>query len=78
MLNPRIFQLIETAFGPHTIDAFATRQNRQVSRFGAWEPQPEATWVDSMGKNWTAENVWANPPFSHIGRVLQKIKLRAQ
>ena len=73
-LNPAVFARIEANFGPHTIDAFSTRQNRQLRRFGAWEPQPEATWTDSLSKSWLGENVWANPPFSLIGRILQKVQ----
>ena len=73
-LHPSLFKKIDRVFGPHSIDAFATYQNRQTPRFGTWEPQPEATWIDSMNQSWKEENVWANPPFSLIGRILHKIK----
>ena len=73
-LNPLLFKRINKIFGPHTIDAFATYQDKQLPRFGSREPQPEATWVDAMSHSWKNENLWVNPPFSMIGRILNKIK----
>ena len=61
--------------GPHTVDLFATLQDRQLPRFASREPNPGALWVDSLRVPWTNENGWANPPFSLIFQVLHKIRL---
>ncbi len=45
-LSPRIWAKVDLAFGPHTIDAFSTAENAQLPRFGSWEPQPLATWIE--------------------------------
>lgn len=73
-LNPEVFQRVDKAFGPHSMDMFATHQDKQLPRFGSWSPQPDAQWVDSMSHSWEGENPWINPPFSMIGRILQKMK----
>ena len=72
-LHPHFFAQIESHWGPHSMDLFSTFQNRQLRRYASWKPQPGAVWVDSMRHPWLRENGWANPPFSLIGRVLQKV-----
>ena len=72
-LHPDIFKTISSIWGPFTIDLFATYQNRQISRFASFLPQPKATWVDAMKHIWTKEFPYIFPPFSMITRILQKI-----
>lgn len=72
-LSPPLFARVDRHFGRHTIDAFASFQDRQLDRFGSREPQPGALWVDSLKHSWLTENVWANPPFSLIFRILHKV-----
>lgn len=74
-LNPQIFRLVDFRWGPHTIDWFATRSNSQLRRFASWAADEKATYVDALqhlAKR--KENGYANPPFSVIGKILQKIR----
>ena len=73
-LHPELFRELDHLWGPHSIDGFATYQDRQLPRFGGWDPQPEATWTDSLRHPWRRENLWAHPPFALLGRVLQKVE----
>ena len=73
-LNPQIFQMIDQRWGPHTIDMFATYQNRQIERFGALKPSPNQTWLDSMSHSWRNERGWVHPPFALIPRILRKVE----
>jgi hypothetical protein len=73
-LNSDLFRQIDNTFGPHSVDLFATFQDRQLNRFASWQPQPRAAWIDAMTPNWSNENAWINPPFSMISRVLQKVE----
>jgi hypothetical protein len=74
-LNPEAFADLDRLWGPHTMDAFATEQDRQLKRFSSHRPQPGAVWLDSLAHRWTsAENLWVNPPFALIGRILQKVE----
>lgn len=72
-LHPHVFDQVQRHWGPHSIDLFATAENKQLSRFASWQPNPGTTWVDAMQHSWVNENGWANPPFSLISRILQKV-----
>lgn len=73
-LNQRIFRLLDTLWGPHTVDWFATRNNRQLPRFASWAVDAEATYVDALKNLHRRENGFANPPFAVIGAVAQKLR----
>ena len=76
-LNPQVFERINDIWGPHTIDLFASRLNKQLPRFFSWRPEPGAEAVDAFLQPWVNRKAYANPPFPMIGRVLQKV-LREQ
>ena len=71
MLNPVVFAQIESLWGLHSIDRFASGQNRQISRFNSrcWSPGSEA--VDAFTVDWGGENNWWCPPIGLIPRVLR-------
>jgi hypothetical protein len=74
-LSPEVFRLVDFRWGPHTIDWFATRHNARLRRFCSWNADERAVYVDALqhiGKR--KENGYANPPFSVIGKILQKIQ----
>ena len=73
-IAPRLFRDVDSLLGPHSIDLFASFQDRQLDRFVSREPQPEAQWVDAFSRPWGCENAWLNPPFSMIFRVLHKVR----
>lgn len=73
-LDRRIFQLLEQKWGPHTIDWFATRVNTQLPRFASWTADSRCSYVDAIRNLHKKENGYANPPFSAIGMVLQKLR----
>jgi hypothetical protein len=45
-LNPRIFNYLQTTWGPHSIDRFATMENTQLPRFNARWRDPKCEDVD--------------------------------
>ena len=55
------------------MDLFASRLNFQLPRYVSWNPDPEAVATDAFSINWSNDLHYAFPPFSLIGRVLQKI-----
>ena len=73
MLNPRIFQILEDKWGPHTVDRFATCQNTQTVRFNSlfWDVGTEA--VDAFAQNWWGENNYINPPWALLPKIVEKI-----
>ena len=73
-LNADIFRAIQELAGPLEIDLFASRLNHQCQKYVAWRPDPNAIYIDAFHIKWDSTNLYAFPPFSIIGRVLQKIE----
>lgn len=74
-LNPDLFRQAVHQLGfPPEVDGFATRVNTLLPRFWSLYPQPGCDAVDAFQQNWVQTRVWANPPFSQIGRVLALLK----
>ena len=74
-LNPSMYQYIVQffAFQPD-IDLFASRLNYQIQPYISWNPDPGAFAIDAFTFDWTNRRFYAFPPFSLLGRVLQKIE----
>lgn len=74
-LSENIFHSIVETYGMPSIDLFASRINRKVSRYVSWRPDPEAQFVDAFSCSWSQEQFYAFPPFSLILRCLKKIEM---
>ena len=76
MLNKNAFEKIiqYLQFYPK-IDLFASRLNKQLPVFVSYRPDPEAAYVNLFSMEWKIE-FYAFPPFSLIGRIIQKYQLR--
>ena len=73
MLNRSSFKTILDRFPNLNIDLFATRLNHQLEQYVSWKPDPGCMAVDAFSINWHSSHFYAFPPFSLIGRCLQKI-----
>ena len=53
-----IFRDLDTQWGPHTVDRFASYYNTQFPQFNSqfWNPGSEA--VDAFNSNWLGDNNW--------------------
>ena len=71
MLDPPLFDMVTARLSPlerPVVDAFAAPSNTQLSRF--W-----TTREDAFRQSWHQEGpIWANPPFSLMGAVVDKIQ----
>ena len=65
-LNPILFKHLNNIWGPHTVDLFATSVNAQLPKFYTKENS-------AFVHNWHSENGWANPPWSVIDAVIDKV-----
>ena len=72
-LGEKVFRRIVDRFGEPEIDLFATRLNCKVLCFVSWQPDPEAWLVDAFAWSWTGLKFYAFPPFSMVGKVVEKI-----
>lgn len=73
-LHPRVFNRINKAFGPHSIDRFASLQSTQLPRYNAVCHDPAAEAVDALAQDWSQDINYVNPPWRLLPRVLQLIK----
>jgi hypothetical protein len=54
---------------------FASRLNAQLPVYCSWKPDPDSTFINAFTLNWnTFNNIYFFPPFSLMGRCLQKIR----
>ena len=75
MLNKNDFTFITNSLNFHpSIDIFASRLNTQLKTFFSFRPDPECSAVDAFSENWGNIKLYAFPPFSIIGKTLQKIE----
>lgn len=72
-LSRPTFLELERAYGPHTVDLFASTLNARCPRFYSRWLCSGALGTDAMQHDWTAENAWANPPFHMVGSVVSRI-----
>jgi hypothetical protein len=73
-LNRTVFRLLDSIWGPHTVDWFATRHNALLPRFATWCADEQATYIDALQCLHENENGFANPPFAVIGQIIQKVR----
>lgn len=74
-LNPSVFKSLKKylSFEPE-IDYFASRLNAQTLDYVSYKSDPYAKYVNAFALNWAQLKGYIFPPFSLIGRVLQKIQ----
>ena len=75
-LNTQTFQKLYQIWGTPNIDLFASRISHQLRTYFAWKPDPHSKATDAMQQNWRHLYAYAFPPFSLIGRTLQKAHIQ--
>jgi len=72
-INPRLFQSLDEAWGPHTLDGFASLITKKVDRYCSRWWNPGCFGVDVFTVPWEGENLWLAPPLYLIARVLRTL-----
>ena len=69
-----IFQLLNSRWGPHTVDRFADERNCLLPRFDSrfWNPLCEA--MDTFTRSWEFENNWLCPTPHLFSRALRHMR----
>jgi hypothetical protein len=76
-LNPRIFTYLDSFWGPHYIDKFATQGNSQPPRYNSRWRDPTSEAVDCLhlpDNLWIAETNSCNPPWTLLPDLVQKLR----
>ena len=73
-ISKTLFRQITDSLGKPDIDLFASYLNYRLKPYCAWQPDPGAMHIDCLSLGWSDFNLlYIFPPFSLIGRILQKI-----
>ncbi len=72
-LNPQIFQRINKAWGPHTVDRFASHLNNLLPQFNSRWICPQSSGVDALAQSWKRIMNFVNAPFRMIPKVLSRV-----
>lgn len=73
-LEEFVYDNIVNAFGKPEIDLFASRLNHKEEVYASWKPDPGAKFVNAFSVNWSEYKFYAFPPFSLVGKCLQRIR----
>ena len=74
-LDPAAFRLLDSCWGAHTVDRFASELNAQLPRFNSAWAQPSTEGVDAFAQaNWRQENNWCNPPWVLLPRLASLLR----
>jgi hypothetical protein len=76
-LNPRIFSYLQTGWGPHSIDRFASMENARLPRFNARWRDPKSEDVDYLHLTdtaWQREANYCKLPWSALPALCAKIR----
>jgi hypothetical protein len=70
-LHPHLFAQLEAAWGPHTIDRFASHTNHLLPAFNSYMWCPATAGVDAFAqRDWAAHNNWCHPPTNLVGHTV--------
>jgi hypothetical protein len=76
-LDSRVFEAVDSWFGPHTVDLFASAGNAKVPKFYSMLGGEGAAGANALVQGWDAENAYCAPPWSLIPKVLKKVDTSA-
>ena len=73
-LRPEVFRALEDAWGPHSVDRFASEASALLPRFNARWLSPAAEAMDAFTVPWADEVNFVNPPWALLPRALAKLR----
>ena len=73
-VSEEVFGRIQSIWGLHDVDLFATRLSNKVRKYYSWFPDPYALATDALRHSWKGfKNPYACPPICLITKVLNKV-----
>jgi hypothetical protein len=74
-LDPKVFRRLQRRYGRRfTLDAFACAATAQLPRYCALKADPFALSRDAFSLDWSTEDLFLNPPWKELPRVLSKLR----
>ena len=73
-VNPKIFRHLDKLYGPHSIDRFASMENRQLPRYNSkWRDPLCEDCLHLPDQAWRQEHNWCNPPWDLMDDLIAKL-----
>ena len=69
------FRLIDSLYGPFTVDRFTNNLNRKLKCFNSKYYCPGTSCVNAFMDDWSNDLNWLCPPISSIGSVIRHLRL---
>lgn len=74
-LHLNLFRMLDSRWGPHQVDRFASLTTTQLPRYNSLYWDPLTSGVDALAqKDWENTNNYVNPPFALIAKVVQVLR----
>ena len=73
-LNSSVFDMLDSRWGPHTIDRFSPHHNNQVKKFNSRFFSPGCAGVDALAQGWGFDNNWLCPPVHLIASSIRHLR----
>jgi hypothetical protein len=74
-LTPSAWREVERAFGPHSVDLFASRTNHLCDKYFSRFNEPGSAGRDALRFNWAEEaNPYANPPYALLPKIIAHVR----
>ena len=75
MLAPSVFRFLDSTWGPHTVDRFASAATAQLPVYNARYLDPNGMNIDALAQqDWGTNNNFVNAPFRMLDKVIQIIR----
>ena len=74
-INTSVFQMLNSAWGPYTVDRFASYYNSQLAIYNSKYSSPGSSGVDAFSQDWSSSNNWLCPPVHLIVATVKKLKV---
>jgi hypothetical protein len=74
-LDPHMFWMISSLWGPPQIDLFASLQSPQMTCFMSWRATVSPEAIDALSMQWDFELAYLFPPIPLLKRVVRKLEL---
>lgn len=75
-INSSFFQHLDSVWGPHSVDLFASAGNAKVPRYISWLHEDTAWKQDAFSCSWkNLGRMYVCPPWSLLNRVMEKIRI---
>ena len=74
MLHPALFRYLNSTWGPHTCDRFASYMTCQIQNYNSFHADPSTSGIDALVQmDWDRHNNFVNAPLNLLGKIVNKI-----